>query len=335
MKTTETIELSCRKEFIKGILDGDFRLLARLLTFIENGEREAVPYLRDLFPYTGRSFSVGITGVPGAGKSTLVDKLAAAYRRHDKKVGIIAIDPSSPFTGGAILGDRIRMQSHCLDTGTYIRSMATRGHTGGLTSSTGDVMTVFDAAGFDVVLIETVGVGQGEVEIAGTADVTIVLLIPGTGDDIQTMKAGIMEIGDIFVINKSDRAGADKVAQQLNSHLSMSSRPDGWVPRVIRTIASDGTGVDECVEAVEAYRLFMADSEFRKKDAVRIQKERLVDLACRRVRDDLLCDETIAARIGELASSVSDKKLDPYTAVEEILKLRAGRLDDDSDEPCD
>ena len=202
--------------------------------------------------HTGRCFSIGITGAPGAGKSTLVDKLAESYRALEKKVGIIAVDPTSPFTGGAILGDRIRMQSRSTDPGTFIRSMATRGHIGGLTRTAADVVTVLDAAGFDIVLLETVGVGQGEVEVAKTADATVVLIVPGMGDDIQAMKAGIMEIADIFVINKSDRPGADRTEAELRALLSMNStRADGWTPAIIRTIASSGEGLGECLQAIE------------------------------------------------------------------------------------
>ncbi|HSW39939.1 MAG TPA: methylmalonyl Co-A mutase-associated GTPase MeaB, partial [Acidobacteriota bacterium] len=222
---------------------------------------------------------------------------------------------------GAILGDRIRMQSSCLDEGIFIRSMATRGHTGGLAGSTADVVTVLDAAGFDVVLIETTGVGQGEIDIAGTADVTIVLLIPGMGDDIQAMKAGIMEIGDIFVINKSDRPGADKVALQLQSHLSMSRRADGWAPPVIRATATEGAGIDECVKAIKDYWAFSAVSEAGRTDGTKIGQERILDLACRQLREDLLNDGRISARLRELSAGVYDKKLDPYSAADEIMRL--------------
>jgi LAO/AO transport system kinase len=324
MGRTELLDSQNRNEFIRQVLEGDFRAIARLVTLVENRSRAAIPYLRELFPYTGRCFSIGITGAPGAGKSTLVDKLAESYRDSGKKVGIIAVDPTSPFTGGAILGDRIRMQSRSVDPGTFIRSMATRGHIGGLASTTADVVNVMDAAGFDIVLLETVGVGQGEVEVAKTAEATIVLLVPGMGDDIQAMKAGIMEIADIFVINKSDHPGADRTEAELRALLSMnSSRKDGWIPGIVRTTASAGEGIGECMQAVEEYRSFLSNSKTRRDEKVRQQKERLLDLACMQARENLLSDHSTAERIQQLAVLIADRKLDPFTAAEEVIKLRA------------
>ena len=308
-------------ETIRKILSGDPQMVARLLTLVENGSREAIPFLRALFPHTGCSFSIGVTGAPGAGKSTLVDKLAESYRAAGDRVGIIAVDPSSPFTGGAILGDRIRMQARNLDPGIFIRSMATRGHMGGLASATADAMMVLDAAGFGRVLIETVGVGQDEVEIAKTADATLVLLVPGMGDDIQVMKAGIMEIGDVFVVNKADHEGAERIEAELNSLLSMSSRSDGWAPPIIRTVASEGRGIAECVRAIEACRSFLQQSRHRREESVRNQKERLLDIACAQTRNSLLQNKETAARIQELAVLIAERKLDPFTAAEEVLRL--------------
>ncbi len=325
MPKTDIVDTQ-KQELINQILAGDFRAIARLLTLVENRSKEAVPYLRELFPYTGRSFTVGITGAPGAGKSTLIDKLAESYRAEGKKIGIIAVDPTSPFTGGAILGDRIRMQSRSLDSGTFIRSMASRGHVGGLASATADVLTVMDAAGFDIVLIETVGVGQGEIEVAETTDATIVILVPGMGDDIQVMKAGIMEIGDIFIINKADHSGADRTEAELSGLLSMGTRPDGWNPTVIRTVASEGSGISECIQAIAKYCAFLSDSKLRKDEAIRIQKDRLLELACLQTREALLRDPGIAARIEELARLVADRKLDPFSAAEEVLRLHRGRF---------
>ncbi len=314
------------QEFIGRVLEGDFRAIARLVTLVENGSREAIPYLRELFHHTGRCFSIGITGAPGAGKSTLVDKLAESYRALEKKVGIIAVDPTSPFTGGAILGDRIRMQSRSTDPGTFIRSMATRGHIGGLTRTAADVVTVLDAAGFDIVLLDTVGVGQGEVEVAKTADATVVLIVPGMGDDIQAMKAGIMEIADIFVINKSDRPGADRTEAELRALLSMNStRADGWIPAIIRTIAPVGEGLGECLQAIEKYRSFLANSKMRRDETVRLQKDRLLELACLQAREDLLNDSATASRIHELALLIAERKMDPFTAAEEVIKLHTDR----------
>ena len=325
MLKTDFIDTQAQ-EFIRRVLEGDFRAIARLVTLVENGSREAIPYLRELFPHTGRCFSIGITGAPGAGKSTLVDRLAESYRGLEKKVGIIAVDPTSPFTGGAVLGDRIRMQSRSTDPGTFIRSMATRGHIGGLTRTTADVVTVLDAAGFDIVLLETVGVGQGEVEVARTADATVVLIVPGMGDDIQAMKAGIMEIADIFVINKSDRPGVDRTEAELRALLSMNStRADGWIPTIIRTIASAGEGLGECWRAIEKYRAFLANSKIRREEAVRLQKERLLELACLQARENLLNDSATASRINELALLIADRKMDPFTAAEEVVRLHADR----------
>jgi LAO/AO transport system kinase len=322
MRTTNTLNAHEKQELIDKVLAGDFRSIARLVTMVENGSADAIPFLRELFPHTGRCFTIGLTGAPGAGKSTLVDRLAGMYRDQEKKIAIIAVDPSSPYTGGAILGDRIRMQSRTLDQGTFIRSMATRGHIGGLANATADVLNVMDAAGFEIVLVETVGVGQDEVEIAKTADATIVLLVPGMGDDIQMMKAGIMEIADIFVINKSDRPGADRIEAELKGHLSMSTRPDGWCPVVIRTVASEGSGIDECINAIEEYRSFLTRSEMRKDKIVRIQKIRLLELAGMQAREKLLKHNASADRVEELALLIADRKIDPYTAAEEVLQLQ-------------
>jgi LAO/AO transport system kinase len=314
------------KGVIERILAGDFRTIARLLSLVENRTPETAAYLRELFCHTGRCFTIGITGAPGAGKSTLVDRLAEAYRGEGKKVGIIAVDPTSPFTGGAILGDRIRMQSRSLDGGTFIRSMATRGHIGGLTSTTADALTILDAAGFDVVLIETVGVGQGEVEVSKIADAVTVLLVPGMGDDVQLMKAGIMEIADLFLINKSDHAGADRIESELKALLSMSTRPDGWTPGIVRTVASAGTGINECVEAINSYRTFSENSPLRRDRRIDAQKDRLLELACRQARENLLKDGPNAARLHELAVMLVDRKTDPFTAAEEIIRLQCSSV---------
>lgn len=325
MLKTQSDNLPIRHEMIQQVLAGDFRAVARLLTLVENRSREAVAYLRELFAYTGRCFTVGITGAPGAGKSTLVDRLAESYRSEGKKVGIIAVDPTSPFTGGAILGDRIRMQSRSLDPGTFIRSMATRGHIGGLTSSTADAVTVMDAAGFDIILLETVGVGQGEVEVAEMADATVVLLVPGMGDDIQAMKAGIMEIADLFVINKADHSGAERTEAELKALLFMSSRRDGWTPGIVRTVASEGKGIDACIQAIKEYQGFLAQSGRRRDEKIRRQKERLLELACEEARRSLLGDTETADRIHELATLIADRKLDPFTAAEEVIRMHSNR----------
>jgi LAO/AO transport system kinase len=325
MLESDSMDPQKQREVMDQLLAGNFRAIAKVLTLVENRSQEAIPYVRELFKHAGRGFTIGITGAPGAGKSTLVDKLAESYRAEDKKVGIIAVDPTSPFTGGAILGDRIRMQSRSLDSGTFIRSMATRGHIGGLTSTTADVLTVMNAAGFDVVLLETVGVGQGEVEVAQMADVTVVMLVPGMGDDIQAMKAGIMEIADIFVINKADHIGADHTEAALRGLLSMSSRPDGWTPAIIRTIATEGKGIGPCVHAIQEYRSFLSRSGQRRDENIRIQTERLLERACEQARLGLLNDDASAKRIHELAALIVDRKLDPFTAADEVIQMQATR----------
>src|SRR5215472_465523 len=230
---------------IESLRSGDARTLARAISTVENRAPGWSDLLKALFPHTGRARVIGLTGSPGAGKSTLVDQLAREYRRQERTIGIVAVDPTSPYTGGAILGDRIRMQAHHADPGIYIRSMATRGFLGGLARATTDVVTLLDASGKDLVLIETVGVGQDEVDIVRLADVTVVILVPGMGDDVQTIKAGIMEIADIFVINKSDREGAERVEREIRALQSLEVRHDGWTPPIVKTVASEGKGVQE------------------------------------------------------------------------------------------
>jgi len=239
---------------LQDLLQRDPRALARVITQVENRTAESVEILRDLFPHSGRSSVIGITGSSGAGKSTLVDRLALAYREKQKSIGIVAVDPTSPFTGGAILGDRIRMQTTALDPGVYIRSMASRGNLGGLAAATSDVILVLDAAGKDPIIVETVGVGQDEIDIAKVADVTVVVLVPGMGDDVQALKAGIMEIADVFVINKSDRPGAARLERAVTAMLSLAHRYDGWVPTVVKTI---GVTISERLDASEAVQAIL------------------------------------------------------------------------------
>src|SRR5262252_9108185 len=236
------------------ILDGDVRAVSRAITAIENHATESEALLRQLFPHTGQAYLTGVTGAPGTGKSTLVDRLAAHYRKHQERVGIVAVDPTSPYSGGAILGDRIRMQGHAGDSGIFIRSMATRGFLGGLARSTAEVALLLDAAGKHQILIETVGVGQDEIDIVRLADCVLVVLVPGLGDDIQNMKAGLMEIADIFVLNKADREGADRLEEQLHAMLSLVMPRDGWHPPVVRTVATEGKGIEQLAEMVEKFR---------------------------------------------------------------------------------
>src|SRR6185295_5533673 len=250
-------------DLLENILKGDVRSLARAITRVENRSVEGTELLRRIYPHTGKSRIIGITGSPGSGKSSLVDRLAALYRRSSKSLGIVAVDPSSPFSGGAVLGDRIRMNALATDPGVFIRSMATRGHLGGLANATADVVSVLDAASRDPILVETVGVGQDEIDIVKLADVSVVVLVPGMGDDIQALKAGIMEIGDIFVINKCDRPGVENMERAVQALLSLAHRADGWQPPVLKTAATEGTGIDELVQTIERSYLFFQDSATR------------------------------------------------------------------------
>jgi LAO/AO transport system kinase len=309
--------------WVAQILGGDVRAISRAVTAIENRSPEAEALMQRLFPRTGRAFRVGITGAPGTGKSTLVDRMAAFYRAQHKTVGIIAVDPSSPFTGGAILGDRIRMQGHAGDEGIFIRSMAARGFLGGLAQATGDVSLLLDAAGKDMILIETVGVGQGEVEIARLAECTVVVLIPGMGDDVQNLKAGLMEVADIFVVNKCDRADADRFEQSLRSVLELVPERDGWRPPVVRTVASDNKGVDDLAAQIALFRAHREKAPGLPGRELMYWKEWLLRLLEARLVERALGDAAGAERFEKLAAEVSARKKDPYAAIEEILK-RAG-----------
>jgi len=298
---------------------GDVRAISRAITAIENHDPQAVEILRQLFPLTGQAYLVGITGAPGTGKSTLVDRLAAHYRSQKQTVGIIATDPTSPFTGGAILGDRIRMQGHATDSGIYIRSMATRGFLGGLARATGDVALLLDAAGKQVVLIETVGVGQDEVDIVRLADCTVVVLVPGLGDDVQNMKAGLMEIGDIFVLNKCDREGADRLEQQLRAMLQLAPARDAWRPAVVRTVATENKGVDELARAIAGFRKQLQASQERRAKRIAHWKQRLIELLEARLLERVLGHARGEQALEELAAEVAERKRDPYAAVSELL----------------
>ncbi|HLH38986.1 MAG TPA: methylmalonyl Co-A mutase-associated GTPase MeaB [Bryobacteraceae bacterium] len=293
------------------IIAGDARALARAATWIENRRPEAEHLLRELFPRTGRALILGITGAPGAGKSTLVDQLARALRAEGKTVGVIAVDPTSPYSGGAILGDRIRMQQHHSDPGVFIRSMATRGWLGGLAAATTEMTLLLDGAGFDAILVETVGVGQDEVEIARLADVTLVVMVPGMGDDVQAIKAGIMEIADVFVINKADLAGADKLERELRSYLTLAHRADGWVPKIVQAVASDGKGIVETMAAAREYH-----SRGRSR-------ERAADIWAIRLREMLrekILDRLPAAEFAAGGREVAERRRDPYSVLKEWLE---------------
>jgi len=303
---------------------GDPRALARAISTVENRSPGWSELLKALFPHSGNARILGLTGPPGAGKSTLVDQLARHYRQQNQTVGIVAVDPTSPYTGGAILGDRIRMQEHFSDSGIYIRSMATRGSLGGLARATADVATVLDAAGRDVIMIETVGVGQDEIDIVRLADVTVVILVPGMGDDVQTIKAGIMEIADIFVINKSDRDGADRVEREIRALQSLAARSDHWTPPIVKTVASEGAGILELATAIRDYEAYLQKENLILQKKAHNWQERLVEM----LRDSLL--ERAREQLGDgavagYAAEVAEHKRDPYQLVEEIVG-KLGRL---------
>jgi LAO/AO transport system kinase len=301
------------------ILEGEPRAVARAISKVEDGAEGASELMKAVFPHTGRGLVVGITGSPGAGKSSLVDKLAGLYRRRGERVGIVAVDPSSPFSGGAILGDRIRMQTLGLDPGVFIRSMATRGNLGGLARATVDAVAILDAAGYEKVIVETVGVGQDEVEIVKTADVSVVVLVPGMGDDIQAIKAGIMEIGDVFVINKADRDGVLRTEKELEALLSLAHRPDGWTPPIVKTVATENKGLEELAAAVESYRDFQKDAEGARGRRSAVARWRILELLRERLLARALEADGIGERLDALSLEVADKRRDPYSVVEEII----------------
>jgi LAO/AO transport system kinase len=302
------------------ILAGDKRSIARAISSVEDRRDDATELLKDIFPSTGRALVAGITGAPGAGKSTLVDRLAAFYRSQDEQVGIIAVDPSSPFTGGALLGDRIRMQRMATDPGVFIRSMASRGYLGGLARGTVDAVAILDAAGYNKVIIETVGVGQDEVDIVKTADVTVVVLVPGMGDSVQVMKAGIMEIGDIFAVNKADRDGVLRTERELELLASTSKRADGWTPPIIKTVATEGRGTDELAAAIGDYERFINTRSRSEDRRARVAEHRIIELLRDRLLQMALSKSVTEEELREMASAVSDRRRDPYSVVDEIIE---------------
>ncbi len=304
---------------IDRITAGDQNAVARAISKVEDGAADAAELMKKVFPRTGRALIIGITGAPGAGKSSLVDKLAAIYRKRGERVGIIAVDPSSPFSGGAILGDRIRMQALSLDKGVFIRSMATRGNLGGLARATVDAVAILDAAGYAKIIIETVGVGQDEVEIVKTADVCVVVLVPGMGDDVQAMKAGIMEIGDIFAINKADREGVLRTEKEVEALLSLSMREDGWQPPIVKTIAIENKGIELLASAIDQCRESQQRTDATGARRQAIARWRILELLSERLLAQALNGNSASEKLDALAAEVASKKRDPYSAVEEMI----------------
>jgi LAO/AO transport system kinase len=310
-------------EFLDKLFNGDPRSVARAITRVENGASDAAELMKSVFAKTGNATVIGITGAPGAGKSSLVDKLALHYKENGEKIGIVCVDPSSPFSGGAILGDRIRMATLGLDKNVFIRSMATRGNLGGLSRATVDAVAILDAAGFDRVIVETVGVGQDEVEIVKTADVSVVVLVPGMGDDIQAIKAGIMEIGDVFVINKADREGVLRTQKELEALLALAHRPDMWNPPIVKTIATESKGIEDLSAAISSYLEFQTSGSNNKQRRTAIARWRLTELLQERLLTDLLNKNGTGQKLEDLAAKIADKTIDPYSAVEELLQKPA------------
>jgi GTPase len=301
------------------VLEGDPRAVARAISLVEDETPEGAELVRQIFSHTGRAYLIGITGAPGSGKSTLVDRLTAEIRTKSQAVGIVAVDPTSAFSGGALLGDRVRMQAHAGDAGVFIRSMATRGHLGGLARATGEAALVLDAAGKDIVIIETVGVGQDEIDIVRTADVSVVTLVPGAGDEVQALKAGIMEIADIFVVNKADREGADRTVASIEANLSLQTfAPGEWRPPTVKTEATAGRGVAELLDAIDRFRAHTAASQGARRRAraeYRLREllaQRFVQHVERRVLSD--------GEFERILDRIAAREIDPYAAVDEILK---------------
>jgi LAO/AO transport system kinase len=306
------------------VRSGDVRAIARAISLIEDEAPAAAALVRDIFPHTGRTYLVGVTGPPGAGKSTLVDKLTVETRKGGETVGVVAVDPTSPFTGGAILGDRLRMQAHAEDPEVFIRSMATRGHLGGLARATGDVALVLDAAGKSLVIIETVGVGQDEVDIVRTADISIVVLVPGTGDDVQALKAGIMEIADIYVVNKADREGADRAVAAIEALLSLQTFSEGqWRPPVIRTEAITGAGLAELTAAVGAFQAHGADRLAARRHARAAGRVR--DLLARQLLAHVEKEVLAPGEFEALLERIARRELDPHAAAAALVDRALGR----------
>lgn len=308
------------EQVVKEILSGKKLAVSRAISTVEDEGDKAEELMKKLYPHTGKAHIIGITGAPGAGKSTLTDKLIKAYRERGKTVGVVAIDPTSPYSGGAILGDRIRMMDTSMDSGVFIRSMATRGSLGGLSSKTSDAVKILDAAGYEIIIIETVGVGQSEVDIVKNADTTIVVLVPGLGDDIQAIKAGILEIGDMFIINKSDRDGADRLHVEIEMMLDLGGEKRDWRPPIARTIAARNEGVKEAVDLIEEHRVYLNDSgQLAIRREERVENE-FVAMLLNDLQKRILKPLNQGERLHKIVEELSNRKNDPYTAVKGVLQ---------------
>jgi LAO/AO transport system kinase len=308
---------------VERVLSGDVRALARAISVVEENAQGSSALLRGVFPHTGKATVIGITGSPGAGKSSLVDRLVASFREQGKRVGVVAVDPSSAYSGGAILGDRVRMQGHAEDTGVFIRSMASRGHLGGLSRAASDAVDLLDAAGYDPVLIETVGVGQDEIEIARAADVVTVVLVPGMGDDIQAIKAGILEIADLFVINKADRPGADKVAAELDAMMGLAPIAAAIKPPIFRTVAVSGEGVAALRDGLLAY-VSSTGAALRAKRRWERAEMRFLGVLTERFLRDVRVRLLPGSRFAEVVGEIADRRIDPYSAADRVLREGSG-----------
>jgi len=306
------------QQLVKGVLRGDKRSIARTISIIENNEPEAQKLVALLYPKTGRAHVVGITGPPGAGKSTLIEKLVKELRNRGKTVGVVAVDPTSPFTGGAFLGDRVRMQDLSLDPGVYIRSMATRNNPGGLAKATKDASRVLDASGKDVVIVETVGAGQSEVDVVKVAHTIIVALAPGLGDDIQAIKAGQMEIGDIFVVNKADRENANKAASDIEAMLELATEKRGWKPPVVKTSALTGEGIAQLLESIDQHREYLRKGMLDERRKERAENE-LIDALKEKITESILNDYRSKGEWKRLTQKILARQIDPYTAADKLI----------------